>query len=77
MSSDATPAAIKTVNTYLLVQSTDEISHYSLKDEWGAHRKSPNIRGLMVVQRKPPDIRGLMNSLVDRSATPARLRPTQ
>ncbi len=41
MWSDATRAAIRAVNTYLLVQSTDEISHYSPEDELAAQRKPP------------------------------------
>jgi hypothetical protein len=48
MWSDATRGAIKAMNAYLLVQSTDEISHYSPEDELAAHRKPPTIRGLMV-----------------------------
>ena len=57
MWSDATRAAIRAVNTYLLVQSTDEISHHSPEDE-------------LVAQRKPADIRGIMNSLVNSGIRP-------
>ena len=77
MWSDATRAAIRAVNTYLLVQSTDEISHHSPEDELAAQRKPATIRGLLVTQRKPADIRGLMNSLLRTAAMQARLRPTQ
>ena len=73
----ATHAAIRAVNTYLLVQSTDEISHYSPEDELAAQRKPPDIRGLMVIQRKPPDIRGLMNVTDKSIGIAAPLRPTQ
>jgi hypothetical protein len=60
-SAGATRAGVNAVNTYLLVQSTDKISHYSPKDELAAQRKPPDIRGLMAAQRKPADIRGSMN----------------